>query len=103
MVQTVQDSDTVTRDPVCGMAVDPAAGKPRFEHEGRVFHFCREGCRDTFAADPEAYIEAEEDRIVPEWLDADPERFRGEVKALPTRDDVSIQINEQLIVEFCSR
>ncbi|MFO8012688.1 MAG: 30S ribosomal protein S4 [Phycisphaerae bacterium] len=50
-----------------------------------------------------AYIEAEEDRIVPEWLDADPERFRGEVHALPTRDDVSIQINEQLIVEFCSR
>jgi len=49
------------------------------------------------------YIEAEEDRVVPEWLEADPERFRGEVKALPTRDDVSIQINEQLIVEFCSR
>ena len=50
-----------------------------------------------------AYIESEEDRIVPQWLGADAEQFRGEVKALPTRDDVSIQINEQLIVEFCSR
>jgi len=50
-----------------------------------------------------AYIEAEEDRVVPDWIEADPQRFRGEVKALPTRDDVSVQINEQLIVEFCSR
>jgi len=50
-----------------------------------------------------SWIEAEEDRVVPQWIQADPERFRGEVKALPTRDDVSIQINEQLIVEFCSR
>jgi len=50
-----------------------------------------------------SYIEAEEDRIVPQWLEADAEHLRGEVKALPTRDDVSIQINEQLIVEFCSR
>jgi small subunit ribosomal protein S4 len=49
------------------------------------------------------FIESEEDRIVPPWLEADPERFRGDVKAFPTRDDVSIQINEQLIVEFCSR
>jgi len=50
-----------------------------------------------------AYIESEEDRLVPQWLEADPERFRGDVKVLPTRDDVSIQINDQLIVEFCSR
>ncbi len=49
------------------------------------------------------WIEAEEDRIVPDWLQADPERLRGEVRRLPTRDDVSLQVNEQLIVEFCSR
>ena len=30
----------VIRDPVCGMTVDPAAGKPSSEHDGRVFHFC---------------------------------------------------------------
>ena len=41
------------RDPVCGMTVDPAAGKPRHEHGGRTFHFCSEGCRAKFAADPE--------------------------------------------------
>ena len=33
-------SGTVTRDPVCGMTVDPHAGKPTAEHGGRVYHFC---------------------------------------------------------------
>jgi len=49
------------------------------------------------------WIAEEEGRLIPEWLVADPDRLHGEVKALPTRDDVSIQLNEQLIVEFCSR
>jgi Cu+-exporting ATPase len=49
---------TVVRDPVCGMTVDPAAGKPRHEHAGHTYHFCSEGCRAKFAAAPEDYIEA---------------------------------------------
>ena len=51
----VRGATTLVRDPVCGMAVDPAAGKPRHAHAGRVFHFCSERCREKFAADPEAY------------------------------------------------
>jgi len=51
----------------------------------------------------QAWIAEEEGRVVPQWLSADPANFRGEVKSLPTRDDVSFQLNEQLIVEFCSR
>ncbi|MFQ8431215.1 heavy metal translocating P-type ATPase [Amaricoccus sp. W119] len=47
-----------TRDPVCGMDVDPAAGKPRVEHDGRTFHFCHQGCADKFTADPGAYLTA---------------------------------------------
>ena len=27
-------------DPVCGMQVDPATSRHRFEHAGQVFHFC---------------------------------------------------------------
>jgi small subunit ribosomal protein S4 len=50
-----------------------------------------------------AYSSQEEGRMVPHWLEADSGQLRGEVKALPAREDVSIQINEQLIVEFCSR
>jgi len=53
-----QTNPAVTRDPVCGMTVDPAAGKPRHQHAGHVYHFCREGCRAKFAAAPEAFVTA---------------------------------------------
>ncbi|MGR3793008.1 heavy metal translocating P-type ATPase [Vannielia sp. SX4] len=54
------DREAVTRDPVCGMTVDPAAGKPRAEHDGHSYHFCSEGCRAKFVADPEAYRTAKD-------------------------------------------
>jgi Cu+-exporting ATPase len=46
------------RDPVCGMMVDPATSKHRFEHHSETFHFCSADCKTRFAADPEAYLEA---------------------------------------------
>jgi len=49
------------------------------------------------------WLTEEEGRIVPAWLSVEPALFRGEVKVMPSRDDVSLQLNEQLIVEFCSR
>ncbi len=52
--------EAVTRDPVCGMTVDPNAGKPSAEHGGRVFHFCSESCRTKFTAHPESYLTAED-------------------------------------------
>jgi Cu+-exporting ATPase len=51
---------TVVRDPVCGMTVDPDAGKPTHEHEGHLYHFCCNGCREKFAARPADYIKAED-------------------------------------------
>jgi Cu+-exporting ATPase len=48
----------VVRDPVCGMTVDPEAGTPRHAHGGHLHHFCSEGCRAKFAADPERYLTA---------------------------------------------
>jgi len=56
--EAVPAAATVTRDPVCGMMVDPAAGKPTAEYAGRVFHFCSERCRTKFVADPENYLTA---------------------------------------------
>jgi small subunit ribosomal protein S4 len=50
-----------------------------------------------------SWLTEEEGRVIPAWLSADPANFRGEVKALPSREDISLQVNEQLIVEFCSR
>jgi Cu+-exporting ATPase len=43
-------------DPVCGMRVDPAAGKPGAAHAGATYHFCCEGCRAKFLADPGKYL-----------------------------------------------
>ena len=52
--------ETVVRDPVCGMTVDPAAGKPSLEHGGRLFHFCSASCRDKFQAAPDKYVSAKD-------------------------------------------
>lgn len=43
-------------DPVCGMTVDLSKAKPSLEHAGESYHFCSQGCRDKFDADPEFYI-----------------------------------------------
>ncbi len=46
---------TVT-DPVCGMTVDLATSKHRFEHAGTTYYFCSAGCRSKFEADPAKYL-----------------------------------------------
>ncbi|RWQ37969.1 MAG: heavy metal translocating P-type ATPase [Mesorhizobium sp.] len=51
-------ADVIIRDPVCGMTVDPAVGKPTAEHGGHLYHFCSERCRSKFAAEPEKYLTA---------------------------------------------
>lgn len=43
-------------DPVCGMNVDPAAGKPSRAHVGQTYHFCSEHCAKKFEADPKKYV-----------------------------------------------
>ncbi|TPQ33526.1 copper-translocating P-type ATPase [Bradyrhizobium guangdongense] len=43
-------------DPVCGMSVDPATSKHRFDHQGATYHFCSAGCRTKFSADPAKYL-----------------------------------------------
>ena len=48
----------VVRDPVCGMVVAPAAGKPTAAHHGHLYHFCSEGCRAKFVAEPEKFLAA---------------------------------------------
>ncbi|HRK95535.1 MAG TPA: heavy metal translocating P-type ATPase, partial [Rhodospirillales bacterium] len=50
------------KDPVCGMTVDPATAKHRFEHAGKTHFFCSAGCKTKFAADPERYLAGGEER-----------------------------------------
>ncbi|HSM92138.1 MAG TPA: heavy metal translocating P-type ATPase [Anaeromyxobacteraceae bacterium] len=46
-----------TRDPVCGMEVDPASPAGGSVHRGRyAYHFCSDACRARFAAEPERYF-----------------------------------------------
>jgi small subunit ribosomal protein S4 len=48
-------------------------------------------------------LETLEGRSLPQWLEIDKDRFEGTVKALPTREDITMPIQEQLIVELYSR
>jgi small subunit ribosomal protein S4 len=42
-------------------------------------------------------------RGVPAWLELEPADFRGTVKQLPSREDITMPIQEQLIVELYSK
>ena len=48
-------------------------------------------------------LETLEGRSVPGWLEIEKEQFEGTVTALPQREDITLPIEEQLIVEFYSR
>ncbi len=50
-----------------------------------------------------AALDALEGRAVPQWLEIDKENFAGTVTQLPVREDVTLPIDEQLIVELYSR
>jgi P-type Cu+ transporter len=54
-------------DPVCGMKVDPNAGRPTAIHDGQTFYFCSPGCQTKFKADPERYLsKTDEPKPLPE-------------------------------------
>jgi small subunit ribosomal protein S4 len=42
-------------------------------------------------------------RGVPDWLEVTPEQFAGRVKTLPARSDLTMPINEKLVVELYSK
>ncbi len=48
-------------------------------------------------------VEVTAGRLVPEWMDVDLENFKGTIKALPTRTQIDVPVNEMLIVELYSK
>ena len=48
-------------------------------------------------------IEMNKGRPLPPWLEAVPTELKGKIVQLPKREDVSSEINEQLIIELCSK
>ena len=51
-------TDTLIKDPVCGMAVDPATAKHRRAHGGQTYYFCCQHCAEKFEAAPEKFLQA---------------------------------------------
>jgi len=48
-------------------------------------------------------MEGSQRRGVPEWAEVDRDTFSGRIKLLPTRSDITMPINEKLIVELYSK
>jgi small subunit ribosomal protein S4 len=48
-------------------------------------------------------LELSQRRGVPEWLEVDRANFTGRIKALPARTDLTMPINEKLVVELYSK
>ena len=45
----------MTKDPVCGMAVDEKKAGATSTHEGMNYYFCSEACKKKFEKDPGHY------------------------------------------------
>ena len=41
----------MTRDPICGMEVDPATAAASWEHQGTTYYFCSDWCRDKLVSE----------------------------------------------------
>lgn len=48
-------------------------------------------------------IEKSSGKIIPKWVEVDQENGKGKIVALPTREDIDFDIDEQLIVELYSK
>lgn len=48
-------------------------------------------------------LETFPNKYVPSWLEVDNENLRGRVLRLPTREEIDVPVQEQLVVEFYSR
>jgi small subunit ribosomal protein S4 len=48
-------------------------------------------------------IETVDRRGVPQWIEVDKKAFKGTIKSVPNREDLTMPIQEQLIVELYSK
>ncbi|GIW42887.1 MAG: 30S ribosomal protein S4 [Candidatus Binatia bacterium] len=48
-------------------------------------------------------LETAKRRGVPDWLELDESNFVGRLKSLPTREEISVPVNEKLVVELYSK
>jgi YHS domain-containing protein len=46
------------KDVVCGKELQASSAAATLNHEGKVFYFCSEECKNTFEAEPEKFAAA---------------------------------------------
>jgi small subunit ribosomal protein S4 len=51
----------------------------------------------------QAALESSKRRTLPSWLDLDAQTFKGIIKSMPTREEVSLPIQDQMIVAIYSK
>jgi len=49
----------MSKDPVCGMNVNPRNAAGKSEYKGQTYYFCCPGCKASFDKDPEKYLSSD--------------------------------------------
>lgn len=47
----------MTKDPVCGMVVDPTKAAATTEYKGKTYYFCTSGCKSAFERGLEKFVD----------------------------------------------
>ena len=55
------------------------------------------------SAQIQAWLTEAEGRGIPQWLELDKSNFKGRIKAIPSKEELEMPVNEQLVVELYSR
>ena len=50
------EGESMERDVVCGMQVDPAKAAATSEYNGKTYYFCAKACKTKFDANPSQYV-----------------------------------------------
>ena len=58
---TIDESKSVTKDPICGMTVNQATAL-HVERDGKTFYFCSDNCLQKFLSKPVGVKPAEQSR-----------------------------------------
>src|SRR6266851_526680 len=69
------------KDPVCGMAVNPATSRYKTLHNGKEYFFCSAGCLAKFQASPEKILSSP-----PQPMGSEPVSLGGPTLIIPTMD-----------------
>ena len=47
----------MTRDPVCGMNVEPNQAAGKSEYQSQTYYFCSASCKERFEQEPSRYAD----------------------------------------------